>query len=358
MNDLPHARTTPDTTSTLPVAQPAAMLPLREPLRLSCVVPAYNEAGHLEDFLRALNHTVQGLALDWEIVLVNDGSKDATHDIALKMAQELPLRYVELSRNFGKEAAMSAGLDHARGNAVLLIDADFQHPLAMVAEMVQLWNSGYDMIYGVIADRAAESPLKRWGTNVFYYLMNKGNAVQIPANAGDFRLMDRKVVDALRQLPEHNRFMKGLYAWVGFKSVALPFVPEERKSGTSAFSTRKLATLAMQGLTSFTTLPLKVWSFIGACVSIVALVYGVYITIESIIFDNHVDGWPTLAAGLMLFSGVQLMSIGILGEYIGRIYEEVKRRPLYIVAHDEDCSPLTPRNPPSSSDAARDQTPR
>ena len=312
----------------------------RPPLRLSCVVPAYNEAANLEAFLPALYDTVRALAVDCEIVLVNDGSRDNTAAVAQQLGQQLPLHYIELARNFGKEAAMTAGLDYARGNAVLLIDADFQHPLSMIAEMVQLWKSGYDMAYGVIADRAAEGTTKRWGTRLFYYLMNKDSRFKIPENAGDFRLMDRKVVDVLCQLPERNRFMKGLYAWVGFKTVALPFVPDQRRSGESTFNLHRLLALAFEGLTSFTTIPLKVWSLVGFCISLVAIAYGFYIVIETLVFDNPTDGWPTLAVSLMLFSGVQLLSIGILGEYIGRIYEEVKRRPLYVVAHNDDHSPL------------------
>ena len=324
----------------LPPAPPTARTAPRPPLRLSCVVPAYNEASNLEAFLPALYETVRALSVDCEIVLVNDGSKDATDEVAQRLGQQLPLHYIQLARNFGKEAAMTAGLDYARGNAVLLIDADFQHPLPLIAEMVQLWKSGYDMVYGVIADRAGEAKAKRWGTWLFYYLMNRDNAVHIPENAGDFRLMDRKVVDALRQLPERNRFMKGLYAWVGFKTVALPFVPDQRRSGESTFNLHRLLALAFEGLTSFTTIPLKVWSLVGFCISLVAIAYGFYIVIETLVFDNPTDGWPTLAVSLMLFSGVQLLSIGILGEYIGRIYEEVKRRPLYVVAHNDDHSPL------------------
>ncbi len=324
----------------------------RAPLRLSCVVPAFNEAGNLETFLPALYRAVAPLAVECEIVLVNDGSRDATHEVAMRLAQQLPLHYIALSRNFGKEAAMSAGLDFARGNAVLLIDADFQHPLALVPEMVQLWASGYDMVYGVIASRAAEGAAKRLGTRLFYYLMNKDNAVQIPENAGDFRLMDRKVVDALRQLPERNRFMKGLYAWVGFKSVALPFVPDARRSGESSFNLHRLLALAFEGLTSFTTIPLKVWSFAGFCISLAAIFYAVYITVETLIFDNPIDGWPTLAASVMLFSGVQLLSIGMLGEYIGRIYEEVKHRPLYVVAQHEDRSTVGASSSAPQADSA------
>lgn len=319
-------------------AAPAGPLP-RPPLRLSCVVPAYNEQANLEDFLYALADAVRDLTPDFEFIVINDGSRDATHDIAMRLVDELPVRYLALSRNYGKEAALSAGIDHARGNAVLLIDADFQHPLEMLPEMHHLWANGYDMVYGVIADRGAESSAKRVGTDIFYRLMNSGHGVKVPPNAGDFRWMDRRVADALKALPERNRFMKGLYAWVGFKSAALPFVPKERAAGESSFNLRRLGALAMLGLTSFTNLPLRMWSVLGGCIAVLSLTYGLWILVDTLVFGADLAGWPTLAAGIMLFSGVQLLSIGILGEYIGRIYDEVKQRPSYLVSRDEDNSP-------------------
>ena len=320
-------------------AAPPATLP-RPALRLSCVVPAHNEEANLERFVHALVQTVHALTADFEIIVVNDGSRDATHDVAMALiGQRLPLRYLALSRNFGKESALSAGIDHARGNAVLLIDSDFQHPLALVPEMHALWCSGYDMVYGAIVDRAAESGPKRVGTRIFYRLLNASSQVKVPPNAGDFRWLDRKVVDALQLLPERHRFMKGLYAWVGFKTAALPFVPQDRAGGVSSFNLRRLSSLALLGLTSFTSFPLRVWSVVGSLVALLALVYGGWIVLETWLFGIELAGWPTLAVSIMLFSGVQLMSIGILGEYIGRIYDEVKRRPSYLVARDDDHSP-------------------
>ena len=319
-------------------AAPPAQLP-RAPLRLSCVVPAHNEEANLEAFVRALVLAVGQLTPEFEIIIVNDGSRDGTHAVALRLAEELPVRYLALSRNFGKEAALTAGLAHVRGSAVLLIDADFQHPLELLPQMHELWLAGYDMVYGVIADRGFESGTKRVGTGLFYRLINAGKQVKVPPNAGDFRWMDRRVADALNALPERNRFMKGLYAWVGFKAAALPFVPHDRAGGQTSFSMRRLGSLALLGLTSFTTLPLRVWSVVGSLVAALALVYGVWITLDTILNGTDLQGWPTLAASIMLFSGVQLMSIGILGEYIGRIYEEVKQRPTYLVARDQDNSP-------------------
>lgn len=343
MTDMPPASPAAPSADFYAEYAPAAPRPAlpRGPLRLSCVVPAYNEEVNLPRFIPALAEAIGQLAADFEILIVNDGSRDGTHDVALHLVETsgLPLRYIALSRNFGKEAALSAGIDHARGNAVLLIDADFQHPLELLAQMHDLWLNGYDMVYGVIADRGAESGAKRMGTNLFYRIMNSGNTVKLPPNAGDFRWLDRKVADALKALPERHRFMKGLYAWVGFKTAALPFVPLDRAAGASSFNLRRLGSLALLGLTSFTTLPLRVWSVIGALVALAALLYGGWITVETLLFGADLAGWPTLAASIMLFSGVQLMSIGILGEYIGRIYDEVKQRPSYLVARDEDRSP-------------------
>ena len=303
---------------------------------ISCVVPAYNESAHLSNFLGDLQRTLSTLGASYEIIVVNDGSKDATEEVMMAHLEQPGIRYLSLSRNFGKEAALTAGIDCARGDAVILMDADYQHPLELLPKMVGLWRSGYDMVYGVIADRSDESNLKRWGTNLFYALMESGGAINIPRNAGDFRLMDRRVVEALRQLTERNRFMKGLYAWVGFNSVALPFVPHARATGVSSFGLKNLGRLALSGLTAFTTLPLRIWSAVGAVISIVAILYALYVTIETVCFGNPTAGWSTLAVGVMFFSGVQLISIGILGEYIGRIYEEVKRRPLYLVGQDVD----------------------
>jgi len=259
------------------------------------------------------------------------------------------LHYISFSRNFGKEAALSAGIDAAKGDAVILLDGDYQHPLQLLSEMVRLWKNGIDMVYGVISDRSNESRLKRWGTGMFYHLMESGAPITIPRDAGDFRLMDRQVVNALRQLPERNRFMKGMYAWVGFSGIALPFVPNDRATGVSSFSYRSLSRLALAGVTAFTTLPLRIWGAVGVAVSIIAILYAFWIAGEALLVGNDVPGWSTLAAGLMFFSGVQLISIGVLGEYIGRIYDEVKNRPLYVVAHDIDSGTFDCRSVKNAS---------
>ena len=304
-----------------------------DPFKLSVVVPCYNEGAHLKDFVNALKSSGTSLTNNFEIILVNDGSTDNTKEIALVLITSGNIRYLEFSRNFGKEAALMAGIDSASGDAALLIDADFQHPLEKLPEMAELWKSGYEMVYGVVANRNRESTSKRLGTRLLYALLNTSDIV-IPENAGDFRWLDRKAINALKNLPERNRFMKGLYAWVGFKSIAIPFEPKNRESGKSTFSMGRLIKLGMAGLTSFSAAPLRLWIGIGALISFLALVYGAYVIIDTVVYGNAVSGWPTLTVALMLFSGIQLLSIGILGEYIGRIFTEVKQRPLYVITED------------------------
>ena len=309
------------------------MIPRPNSFKLSLVVPCYNEGSHLKEFIAALKAAVEPITKDYEILLVNDGSKDSTRENSLALIATGNIRYLEFSRNFGKEAALMAGIDHASGDAALLIDADFQHPLEKIPEMAELWKSGYEMIYGVIANRQGESITKRLGTSLLYKLLNTSD-IAIPENAGDFRWLDRKVINALKNLPERNRFMKGLYAWVGFKSIAIPFELRDRPSGQTTFSTGRLIKLGMAGLTSFSAAPLQFWIGIGALISFLALVYGAYVIVDTAVYGNAVSGWPTLTVALMLFSGIQLLSIGILGEYIGRIFTEVKQRPLYVITED------------------------
>ena len=303
------------------------------PYKLSIVIPCFNEGEHLAQFIEQLKIRIQELTPNFEILIINDGSNDNTRDIALSIMNAGHIHYIEFSRNFGKESALMAGINHADGDAVLLIDADFQHPLDKIKEMELLWKNGYEMVYGVIVNRKKESWWKKIGTRLFYSLMNSSEVV-IPANAGDFRWLDRRVVDALKQLPERNRFMKGLYAWVGFKAIALPFEPNERQSGTSSFGASRLTRLALSGLASFSTLPLQFWIASGILISGLAVAYGFYVVIETFIYGNPVSGWPTLTVAIMFFSGIQLLSIGILGEYIGQIFNEVKQRPLYLIAED------------------------
>ncbi len=329
------------------------------PPALSCIVPAFNEAANLPALLRALTQALASLTPQWEVIVVDDGSRDDTETVMQAWLREPGVRYLALSRNFGKEAALSAGLEHAQGSLVLMIDADGQHPLDLLPRMLQAWRGGADAVCAVRESRADESWAKRLGTRWFYRLVNAGSHIPIPADAGDFRLMDRRVVDALLALPERNRFLKGLYAWVGFRTEFIAYTPARRAGGRSSFSATRLLALALTGLTSFSTLPLRLWSGLGAAVAVCAMAYGGWIAIDHLINGNPVPGWPTVVVGLMFFSGVQLLSIGILGEYLGRVYDEVKRRPLYLLRSDAGCgridgvgAPTVPNASPLAAPAA------
>jgi glycosyltransferase involved in cell wall biosynthesis len=298
---------------------------------ISCVVPAYNEAENLGPMLTALTSALAALTPTWEVIVVDDGSRDTTPLVMLPWLQKPGVRYLRLSRNFGKEAALTAGIDHAQGEVVVLIDADLQHPPAMIGTMLQAWRQGADMVCTARASRSDEGWRKRLGTWLFYWMVNAGSKTPIPVNAGDFRLMDRKVVEALKALPERNRFMKGLYAWVGFETVVLPYTPAPRHAGKTTFSIRNLSRLAFTGVTAFTNAPLRLWSALGALIALASFLFAVEIVIEHFVIGHDVPGWATLVCGIAFSTGVQLMSVGILGEYIGRIFDEVKQRPVYIV---------------------------
>jgi glycosyltransferase involved in cell wall biosynthesis len=307
---------------------------------ISCVVPAFNEAVNLAHLLTGLTAQLAELSDRWEVIVIDDGSRDATPAVMAPWLTRPGVRYVRLSRNFGKEAALTAGIDRAAGDVVLLMDADLQHPTSLVPQMLAAWVRGADMVCAARASRADETWAKRLGTALFYRLVNRDSAVPIPVDAGDFRLMDRRVVDALKSLPERNRFMKGLYAWVGFQNEIIPYAPDERHAGSSSFSMRRLAKLAFTGVTAFTNAPLRLWSAVGTLIALGALAFGLWIVIEHFAFGNDVPGWATLVASTMFFSGVQLLSIGILGEYVGRIFDEVKQRPVYVVGSEAGCGAI------------------
>jgi polyisoprenyl-phosphate glycosyltransferase len=298
---------------------------------ISCIVPAYNEAANLAPLLSGLTVQLAGLSDHWEVIVIDDGSTDATPAAIAPWLVRPGVRYVRLSRNFGKEAALTAGIDRAAGDVVLLMDADLQHPASLVPEMLSAWSRGADMVCAARSSRADETWVKRIGTALFYRLVNRNAAVPIPVDAGDFRLMDRRVVEALKSLPERNRFMKGLYAWVGFRNEIIPYLPAERHAGVSSFSMRRLSRLAFTGVTAFTNAPLRLWSAVGVVIALFAIAFGIEIGVEHFIYGSDVPGWATLVCGMMFFSGVQLLSIGILGEYVGRIFDEVKQRPVYVV---------------------------
>ncbi len=300
---------------------------------ISVVVPAYNEQDVLALFHEKMTAVFDQLpGYDCEIVLVDDGSKDAT----LAIMQELAARddrvcAIALSRNFGKEAALTAGLDHARGDAVAIFDADLQDPPSLLLEFVRQWEAGFDVVYARRTDRDGESWLKKATASAFYQLMAKISRVQIPPDTGDCRLMSRRAVDALGQLREQHRFMKGLFAWVGYPSVAVEYRREPRAAGSTKFNYWKLWNFALEGVTSFTTAPLKLATYVGVSIALLAFVAGAWIIAKTLIWGDVVRGYPTLMVTVLFLGGIQLFFIGVLGEYIGRIFGESKARPLYLV---------------------------
>jgi len=304
------------------------------PPLLSVIVPVKNEEAAITSFVERVSVILDGIALNqsWEILFIDDGSTDSTLAvIAAAHARERRVRALSLSRNFGKEAALSAGLDHARGRAVIPMDVDMQDPPEVLPEMVAKWLDGYEMVFGVRRCRASDSFAKRLTAGLYYRAHNAVSKDKIPENAGDFRLLDRKVVEVIRKLPERNRFMKGLFAWAGFKQVAVEYDRLERKTGKTKFGYWKLWTLALDGITSASTVPLRIWSYVGAFVALVAIAYSGFIAADTLVFGNPVPGYASIIVSVLFLGGIQLISLGVLGEYVGRILTETKQRPLYVI---------------------------
>jgi polyisoprenyl-phosphate glycosyltransferase len=314
---------------------------------LSVIVPVFNEAENLDALVARLVPVLDRISSSHEIVFVDDGSSDASMErLRAIHARDHRCRAVSFSRNFGKEIAIAAGLDHARGQAVIIIDADLQHPPEVIETFVARWREGYKNVYGTRIDRNADSPLRRMLTRRFYSIFETFGETGLPDGAGDFRLLDRQAVEALKSMPERARFSKGLYAWIGFKSIGVPFEVAERFAGTTKFSYGKLTRFALDGLMSFSTLPLKIWTYIGLGVSAFSLAMALYYILQTIFHGIDVPGYASLIVSITFFAGVQMLSLGILGEYIGRIFAEVKRRPLYLVAERlEDETSVAPQDP-------------
>lgn len=294
-------------------------------------MPAYNEIGGIAEFHRRLAGVMTHVGA-WEVVYVNDGSSDLTRlAIEAMRCADSHIALVNLSRNFGKEIATTAGLDHARGDVVIVIDADLQDPPELIPQLVAGWREGYDMVYAQRHIREGETWLKRTTANLFYRLMQHLGDVQLPRDTGDFRLMSRRVVDALLLLREQHRFMKGLFAWVGFPTKAVLYSRAARHAGETKWNYAKLWGLAMEGLTSFTVMPLKVATYLGLAVAIFAVVFGGQVVVKTILFGNSVAGYPSLMTVILFLGGVQLITLGVIGEYLGRVFNETKGRPLYLV---------------------------
>jgi polyisoprenyl-phosphate glycosyltransferase len=301
---------------------------------LSLIAPVKDEEEAIAPFIERVAPILDGLFADgaWEILFVDDGSEDNTLPAILKAhRQDGRVKALSLSRNFGKEAALTAGLDHAAGQAVIPIDVDLQDPPEVIGDMLAKWREGYEVVYGVRTDRESDSLPKRLTADLYYRAHNYLSSDKIPEHAGDFRLLDRSVVEVIKAMPERNRFMKGLFAWSGFRQAAVEYKRAERAVGTTKFRYWKLWTLALDGITSASTMPLRIWSYIGVVIASFSLLYAVGVVIKTILFGSDVAGYPSLMVAILFFGGLQLISLGVLGEYVGRILIETKRRPLYVV---------------------------
>ena len=303
---------------------------------VSVVVPFYNEAGGVEPFYAELAAVLERLtAHRFEIVCVDDGSSDGTLEELVGLAgRDARVRVLELSRNFGKEAALTAGIDAARGDAVIALDADLQDPPELIARLLDGWSGGADVVVARRTDRSSDSFLKRTSAELFYRIHNRLSSVKIPENVGDFRLLDRRVVEALKALPERQRFMKGLFAWIGFKTASVDYARRSRASGASKFSGWRLWNFALEGITSFSTVPLRVWTYVGALGALATFLYALFIIARVLILGIDVPGYASLLVAILFLGSLQLLSVGVLGEYIGRVYLETKQRPVYVVRRE------------------------
>lgn len=309
---------------------------------ISVVVPFFNEERGIDNFFLELCTALDGIPNSvFEIICINDGSHDLTLAKLLNHASgDARIKVIDLSRNFGKEAALTAGLDHAMGDAIIPFDADLQDPPGVIALLVEKWREGYDVVIAKRADRTSDSYAKRSTAALFYRAINAISDISIPENAGDFRLMSRTTVEALKLLPENCRFMKGLFAWVGGRTAEIEYVRESRVAGSSKFSGWKLWNLALEGITSFSTLPLRIWTYFGGFTALFTFFYALFLIVRTSIRGVDVPGYASILTVVLFLGGIQLMGIGILGEYLGRIYHEAKRRPSYIVRKVYSQRPL------------------
>ncbi|WP_035051725.1 glycosyltransferase family 2 protein [Carnobacterium pleistocenium] len=300
---------------------------------ITILIPAYNEEDVIDKMYEKLDSVCGGLSqYAFEFLFVNDGSTDRTLEQIKAFKQNDPrVQYVDLSRNFGKEPAMLAGFDYAKGDALIIIDADLQQPPEIFSEMIHWWEEGYDDVYAVRKEREGETWLKKWTSDMYYRVLQKVAKVKVYPQAGDFRLLDKKCVTALTQLREHERYTKGMYGWIGFKKKEIAYIAEARAGGETKWNISDLMNLALNGITSYSTIPLKIWSIIGISISIFSFIYLAVEIIRTTLFGTNVDGYPSLIAGILFLGGIQLISLGIIGEYLGRVFIETKERPVYFI---------------------------
>ncbi|MTH78830.1 glycosyltransferase family 2 protein [Paracoccus aestuariivivens] len=306
---------------------------MSQPLNLvSIVCPCYNEEDGLNEFVSKIGQVMKPTGQPYEIVFVNDGSTDGTLGVMRALAAaERNITIVNFSRNFGKEIALTAGLCHATGDAIIAIDADLQDPPNLIPKFIEKYLDGYDVVYGRRIERQGDSWLKKATAHGFYRVMRRLGPVPLPENVGDFRLMSRRTVDALMRLPEAHRFMKGLFAWVGYRSCAVDYVREPRFSGSTKWRYGQLLNLSIEGITSFTTVPLRLTTYLGFFIALFAFAGGAFYLIRTLLFGDEVQGFPTLFLTILLLGGVQLIALGVIGEYLGRVFNETKRRPLFLI---------------------------
>lgn len=304
-------------------------------IKLSLVIPVYNESETVSIFANRVNEALKNIQdIDLELVFINDGSTDDTLERLIDLQEKYStIRIVELSRNFGKEAALTAGLKNALGQVVVPMDVDLQDPPELIAEMLEKWRNGFDVVLGKRINRDSDSWAKRKSATWFYRIHNKISTPKLPENVGDFRLMDRAVVDALNQLPESRRFMKGLFAWVGFRTTTIEYVRPERVAGTTKFNGWRLWNFALEGITSFSTDPLRMWTYVGGFVAIISFVFAIFMVLKVLTYGIDVPGYASVMVAVTFLGGLQLIGIGVLGEYLGRTYIESKQRPIYVVRH-------------------------
>lgn len=299
---------------------------------LSVVIPVFNEASIIPIFHQALRQICQTLPFELQVIYVNDGSRDETFSVLRDLKkQDSAIAVLDLSRNFGKEIALQAGLDYAQGDAVVVMDVDLQDPPELIPEFIKYWQQGYDIVYATRRTRAGESWVKRSTAYLFYRLIEKMSSIPIPRDTGDFRLLSRRAVEALKLLREKHRFMKGLFSWIGFTQIGIPFERPPRLKGQTKWNYSKLLNLAMEGITSFTIVPLKLATWIGFSTALFAFIYALVIVYKTLIFGEPIRGYPSLMVVILFLGGVQLITLGIIGEYLGRMFDETKQRPLYLV---------------------------
>jgi glycosyltransferase involved in cell wall biosynthesis len=308
---------------------------------ISIVLPCHNEAGNLDLLFQRLEAVLEKMAVSYEVIAIDDGSVDVTYKRLSEHHERNPrIKAIRFARNFGKENAVTCGLMNASGQAVIIMDSDLQHPPEVLPELVEKWREGFRMVYAIRSNRDTDGPVRRLFSNMYYWLFHKISDVKLPQGAGDFRLLDRKVVDAVNALPERSRFMKGLMSWVGFSSTEVEFDVAPRHQGASSWSPFGLVRFAVDGLLSFSTVPLRIWTMVGAGITLLALIYLVKIILHVVIYGVDVPGYASIMATLLLLGGIQVTGMGILAQYIARIFTEVKGRPLYFIADQRGIDPV------------------